>query len=383
MSDDKQPKLSIRAQSILSEKAKKFDPNITAQDCVDDLRRIQSVHEHSYISRNFYRINGAYSDKTWNRHFGTFLEFRRQAGLELPRQAHLLEKQIAKQASVDHYREYYQDEVLPYHMKYEKDHTGKLITMMVFSDLHDKEMWKFCWGVFLDQAKLIQPDIIIANGDIYDLYEFSRFNKDPRKCDAAGRMHFVRDNVWKPLRAACPNAQIDMIVGNHEYRLLRLFADSSPHLQVVLSDFVGLKMSDIFGLDEFKINLICKIDFSFYSKTDIENELKKNYKVYFDCFVACHKPSSRFQMSGTNGHHHNGQLKTWTNVSKGELTQCSWVQTPAIHAPDTDYIEGVGQGNMGFNIVNINTETKEVSQQVVMVHMDWALVNGKYYQRKK
>ena len=175
-------KKSTLEQSLLSERAKKFDPNATKEDCVNDLRRLQKENEFKYINRGFYRINGKYSDGTWNKHFGTFLEFRRQAGLELTRNQHKLEREIAKHASLDNYRKFFSEEVLPYHNKYKKPESENHIkTFMVCSDLHDVEVDRFCLSVFIDQCKKVQPDYVVFNGDIYDLYEFSRYSIDVRE----------------------------------------------------------------------------------------------------------------------------------------------------------------------------------------------------------
>lgn len=379
----KPKKLTQYQEALLSEKKKKFDPTATAKDCIEDLRKIQESHPEKGITRNFYRAKGKYSDSTWNAHFGTFLEFRRQAGLEYRRQTHKLERDIAKQASVDHYQEFFHSEVLPYHMKYEKDIKGDMVTIMVFSDLHDLEVDRFALSVFIDQCKIVQPDIIIANGDIYDLYEFSRYTKDPRQCKPVERLKFVLDHVWKPLREVCPNAQIDLIIGNHEYRLLRLMADVNPNLQVVLSDFVGLKLKDLFGLDKYQINLQSKLDLTCYTNKDINDVLNQNYKIYGGCFVATHKPSEKFKMSGTNGHLHKGHFKSWSEMSVGgKLLQCSWVQTPALHKIDAGYIEGISQANMGFSIVHISQSTHEVIQQLHHIQPTFAHINGKFYRKK-
>lgn len=380
--NQKSKKDKSQKYAVLSEKSWKYSKTATPEDLINDLRNLQKSNPESYISRNFYRENGRFSDATWSKHFGTFLEFRRQAGLEVSRQQHQLERQVAKQASVDHYREFYHTEVLPYHLKYEKDHKNDIVTMMVCSDLHDLEVDQFALSVFLDQAKLIQPDIIIFNGDIYDLYEFSKFEKDPRLCKPVERMKFVRDRIWKAIREVCPNTQIDFIIGNHEYRLLRLFADSNPYLKVVLSDFVGLKMSDIFGLDEFQINLQSKLDLACYNQKDITKQLDQNFKVYFDCFVANHKTSDRFAISGTNGHHHRGEVRSFTNLMNGVQNRCTWVQTPALHKIDAVYIDGLSQANMGFSVVHLSKGSKEVIQQLHFINQTWAHINGKIYRRK-
>lgn len=351
-------------------------------ELIKDILALQKKYQDKYISRNFYREYGKFTETEWSKVFGKFSEFRKQAGLDTTRQQNKLEGQIARQASVDHYREYFESQVMPYHLKYEKDHKKDIITMMVCSDIHDLETDRFTLSVFLDQCYITQPDIIIFNGDIYDMYEFSRFEKDPRLCRPIERMKFVHDKIWKAVRQACPKAQIDFIIGNHEYRLLRLFADANPYFKVVLSDFVGLKLKDIFGLDEFQINLQSKLDLACYSQKDINKQLDQNFKVYFDCFVANHKSSDRFGLSGTNGHHHRGEVSSFTNLMNGEPNRCTWVQTPALHKIDAEYIDGLSQANMGFSIVHLSKSTKEVIQQLHFVNENWAHINGKIYRRK-
>ena len=101
-----QEKLSPSQRALLSELNKEFDPDATKDDCINDLRRIQEENWGKHITRNFYRHHGKYADSTWSRHFGTFQEFRRQAGLELSRHQQKVEVAVARQASIEHYREY-------------------------------------------------------------------------------------------------------------------------------------------------------------------------------------------------------------------------------------------------------------------------------------
>jgi hypothetical protein len=63
-----------------------YDPSATPEQLVEDLQRVQRENPEKFISSNFYRLHGAYSRKTWDVVFGTFMEFRRQAGMELGRQ---------------------------------------------------------------------------------------------------------------------------------------------------------------------------------------------------------------------------------------------------------------------------------------------------------
>ena len=368
-------------EDLLSEKKEKLRTDVSPEDCIMDLRLLQEEYPDQYITRNFYRHNGSYSDSSYSKHFGTFKEFRKQAGLELPRAGQKLEQNIALHASRDHYKTFFDTEVLPYNNKYEKKFKpGHIKTIMTCSDLHDLEINKFCFSVFVDQCRRVQPDIIIFNGDIFDLYEFSRFSIDPRKVKIKERFDFVKNFIFAQVREVCPDAQIDFIIGNHEFRLMKLLADKTPYLQVLLSEVIELSLSKIFGLDEFEINLISKVDLTASAKSDINIELQKNYRIYWDCFVACHIPiGSLMNLSGTNGHHHKAELRSGFDILRGSFT---WMQTPGMHNLNAEYIDGPIQWNLGFGLTYINTKLKQVIQHPVSIHPDWAMINGVYYERK-
>lgn len=374
-------KLSSSEKAILSEKEKKFDPNASEEDCVSNLRKLQEKFPLKYITRNFYRINGKYSDSTWSQFFGTFHEFRRQAGLELSRNQHLLEKKIAKHASLDIYRKFYEEEVLPYHQKFDfrHAHKGRFKKILVGSDFHDIDVDRFCLSVFIDTALRTQPDVICLNGDIFDLYEFSRYTIDPRKVSIKERFDFVKREIFAPLRKACPKAQIDLIIGNHEMRLLKLMADKTPALRILLSDVMGLSLSDVFGLEEFSINLVSKLDLSAFNSSEMNDEIRQNYQVYYDLFIACHFKDTQFGLSGTSGHTHRPEQITFANIPMGKLT---WTQTGCMAKTDAEYIEGFNTAQNSFLMVMVDRTKKQVCHQHVIIPFDSVIIEGKLYLRK-
>lgn len=377
----RQKRLSEAERAILSEKDKKYDPDATSDDCIVDLRKIQEKFPLKYITRNFYRINGKYSDSTWNKYFGTFHEYRRQAGLELSRDQHSLERQIAKHASIDVYRQFYKEEILPYHQKFQWSHKqkGRFKTILIGSDFHDQEVDEFCLSVFIDTAKRLQPDIITLNGDIFDLYEFSRFDIDLRKIQIKPRFDFVRDRIFAPLRKFCPDAQIDFVCGNHEYRLLKILASHSPALKVLLSDVMGLSLRDIFGLENYQINLVAKFDLSAFNIQDVKDEIKQNYQVYYDSFVCSHYKDLSFGLSGASGHTHRPEQITFSNLPMGRLT---WTTTGCMHKIDAEYIDGFCEWQNSFLIVVVDREQQTVSHHHHLIPGDFVVVEGKLYTRK-
>lgn len=378
---DKEPKLSLREQALMSEDEKKFDSSATAQDCVDDLRALQEENEFKSITRNFYRVHGKYSDATWNQFFGTFHEFRREAGLELTRGQHSLEKKIAKHASLDLYRRFYVEKVLPYHEKVNKISTGGRFKVgLVCADLHDIELDPFTWGTFIDTAKQMQPDFVSLGGDIHDLPDFSKYAIDPRKFGIKARFDFVKKHILGALRAACPKAQIDYIVGNHDLRILKVLAEQTPNMRVILSDVLGLSLADIFGLDDYDVNLVAKVDLAAFSETDMKDELKENFKVYYNSYVVHHYKDLSMGISGFSGHVHRPEMVTTVTIPMGNI---SWVTGGCMKNTRTEYVAGMNKWTNGFNIVYIDTLKQRVQQQPILIPGDHVVINGKLYERSK
>ena len=66
-----------------------------------------------------------------------------------------------------------------------------------------------------------QPDEIILNGDMVDFYDLSSFDKDPNRTQNLQQELDILYQMLLVFRAACPEAKIVYIEGNHEDRLKR------------------------------------------------------------------------------------------------------------------------------------------------------------------
>jgi hypothetical protein len=372
-------KLISRAEATvpMSENEALFREDWTAEDCIEELLRIAKIDPDKVVTRNYFRVHSDISESTWNRYFGTFEEFKRQAGVKLSRQVHALEREIAKHASVDHYRRL-ADDRKNYADSYLRPHGGRFQTIMVCSDLHDVEIDPFFLRVWLETVARVQPDIVSFVGDVMDLPEFGKYGVDPREWDVVGRIKFAHDKIFRPTRMVAPEAQIDYIEGNHEARMLRHLADATPAMRAILSDLHGFTVPKLLGLDEFEMNYIAKGDLAAYSKRDFERELGQNYKVYFDCFMAHHFPHARqMGMPGVNGHHHRHIVWSEFNPMFGAY---EWHQLGCGHKRAASYCEGE-KWHTGFAIVNIDTHTKAVQFDYVQVGDEFAVSGGKWYTR--
>jgi len=369
-------KKKLEPRELMSELPTKFSGDMTAEECIQELRQVAEASPEQVISRNFFRINGAIAESVWNRHFGTFEEYKRQAKIKLSRGAHAIERKVAIHASRDVYRRL-GEERMDLDRSYIRGNDNKFKTILVGSDLHDVECDPFWLRVFIDTAKRIQPDVICLNGDVFDLPEFSRYNVDPREWDVVGRIKHVHEKILSPLREVCPYTQIDLIEGNHEARLLIHLADATPALKAVLSDLHGLTVPQLLGLDRYEVNYLARADLAATSKHDMKKELGKSYKNYWDCFIAHHFPQGRkMGLPGWNGHHHSHMM--WQQFSP-IYGSYEWHQLGAGHRREAAYCEGEKWAN-GFMIANCNVETKSTVMDYVQM-TDFTVVAGDWYYR--
>lgn len=379
--DETAPKVIVRSSRSdmpLSEDTSRFMGDWGPDECINELRRIAEIDIEKVITRNYFRNHSSISEGTWNRHFGTFLEFKRQAGITLSRQQHGLERNIAKHASVDHYRNINIDR-MDWGARYVRPSGKRFQTILVCSDLHDELVDPLYLRVLIDTAKRVQPEIIVLNGDIWDATEFGRYTVDPRSFNVVSKIKFIHENILAPLREACPDTQIDWISGNHEDRLVKHLADSTPAMKVLLSDLHGMTVSSLLGLDKYQVNFIAKSDLSAYTATNIKEEVAKNYKVYFDCYVTNHFPEGiNLGMPGTNGHSHKFKVTPCYNEVFGSF---SWIQTGCGHIKDASYCQG-NKWDMGFLLAHIDTEKKLVNQEYCPV-TDFSVVGGQFYYRNE
>lgn len=374
------PELIDRARmsfsSPIPEMQYRFMESWSEEDCINSLRTLALSLPGKSITRIFYRSQTEVSDSTWNRYFGTFLEFKRQAALELSRPQHEIERKIAKHVSADHYREF--NKRRDYSNKYDRSSNKKMRVIMGASDLHDQEIDPFYLRCLIAAAKMIQPDVINLGGDIFDLPEFGKYGVDPREWDVVGRIKFVHEHILAPLREAAPDAQIDFVEGNHEFRLLRHLADATPALKTVLSDLHGMTIASLLGLDRFEINYIARADLAAFTEADRRKQIGKSYVTYNDALLIHHHPhAAQWGLPGWNGHHHKWLVSHHKNVIKGAY---SWMQLGCGHQLRASYTEGEFW-TLGFNICHLNTQTKSATFEYVNV-TDSAAIGGCYLFRE-
>ena len=380
--DNKEPRLTKGQQARKLDSEKVFDPTTTKDDLIQDLLRLQDENPFSEISRDFYRLNGVHSERTWLKHFGRWSAFKEAANLAPNKMQKRVNSNIAHQSHLDIYRQFYNEEVLPYVNLYPKSPKDpRYAEIAVCSDIHDVHADPFVLSAFIEMCRIKQPDIIVLNGDIFDNYEASlKYSIDLRKFIPVERFIFVQEHVFGALRKACPNAQIDFIPGNHELRILHLLASMPNIVRVWLADCLGLTLADWFGLHKYEINMYCKFDLAAFSDKEVKDQLDENFKVYFDCWVAHHTHNDDFGMAGTSGHTHRPEQKQSSNLSMGSF---DWMITGCIKKLRAEYVAGRNKWTQGFGYVYIDTVARRVQQIPYNIHGDFVVIDGYRFTRTK
>lgn len=97
---------------------------------------------------------------------------------------------------------------------------------------HDKE----AVIIALRHLKKVGVDTIVCGGDLFDFYAASKFEKDPRLRNFPNELNIGREFL-RVLRENFSDAQIIMMVGNHEERFFRYLLARCP-------DLIGIEGAD-------------------------------------------------------------------------------------------------------------------------------------------
>lgn len=353
----------------------------TARECIKDLKKAQMLlHKDEptkVISRDQYREFGEYPESVWKPLFGRFEEFKRQAEIIPTREVEELARHISKHASTDRHRAFNKARK-EWGDKYIRNNKSRYRTILGIADVHDIKVDPFWLRVVMDTAKRAQPDTICIAGDLFDLAEFGRFFVDPREWDLVGRLQFVHDKILRPFRELCPDAQIDLIEGNHEYRLIKHLCNNSPAIQVFLSDWHDMDIAKALRLQDFEVNYVAEGDLTAWTKREEQDEIAKNFRIYYNCVVGHHYSAGRkMGYPGFSGHEHVHRV--WPNYSP-QFGSFEWHQIGCGHRRDTNYTDGLRWSN-GFILVHVDTCEKLTNFEYVPVS-DMASVGGRFYYRE-
>lgn len=358
---------------------------------VADLRRVFEHKDNPFkgfaASRQRYRQLGHFPEILVVDAFGNHEEFLREAGLKDTRNTTRVRNKAALLNTHQGVAEYADRELRRYNNLYRKAPRTERLEVIVGSDFHSWFVDPFALRVFIDTIEMVQPDVVVLNGDVFDFPQISRHRKLPGhfNLNLQDEIDYGREHILKAVRMAAPKAEILFVIGNHEYRLVNYLADTAPEFAALRT----LKFGELFGLDEFEIGLVVRQNFlAPYDKLK-KRELQENWVIIGETLVATHGIScakfaadeqlKRYQKSGTSGHTHRPQLITTNSLGTGPL---SWTSTPMMagFAVGRDYVSEPSAWQMGFASFSIDTKNKIAVPNLVLVHENYAAFAGRMWE---
>lgn len=357
----------------------------------EDLRRVFAIPRDILgpsASRDRYREHGHYSTSLAVYLFGIWAEFQRKAGIKESLGVRKVMHNISKTSRAQDVASYAEECVTPWNGAYNKlDLEKDSVLLQIGSDFHSAFVDPFAMRVWLDIAKKYQPDGVRFNGDLVDFPKLSRHRQLPG--------HFALNlqqeidsgvKIMADTRRAAPKADMKLVMGNHDIRLVTALADAAP----VFSTLRCLRFHELFKLDELQVGLVCRSNFLNPSSQRRKHDVAQNFEVIADgLFTIVHgflcgkdsarKHMSRFGTNGTNGHLHSPEHVTMGSMSTGVL---QWVQTPAMANPaavGAEYLPGPIEAHgwaCGFLMARLFPKLRHVSLELVIVGDEIATYRG-------
>lgn len=133
--------------------------------------------------------------------------------------------------------------------------------VVIASDIHIPFQDDRAVSAFIKYCKEKQPEVVVLNGDVLDMFMLSRFTKGEGR-NPLEEMTMCQ-GFLDSLRKAVPNSEIYYVIGNHENRLEKYVLTKAPELASLIEDvFTIIKTSDykVRGCASvtFNDNFVCK-----------------------------------------------------------------------------------------------------------------------------
>ncbi len=249
---------------------------------------------------------------------------------------------------------------------------AKLQSVLVVADSHHPFESKRAWALMLKVGKFLQPDILVANGDIADFYSVSSHSKNPARVSKLAEELLEVNTALDELDDLGAKQKM-FIAGNHCDRLTRYLQDKCPELFGVVS------IPELFRLKERGYTYTPYKQYTKLGKLHITHDVGTAGR------FAAYKALDTFQHSVITGHTHRLSYVVEGNaVGEYKLSaQFGWLGD----AKKVDYMAQVNVRKnwaLGFGVGYTNPATGVAYLTpvpiVVVGGRFTCVVNGKYFE---
>lgn len=192
--------------------------------------------------------------------------------------------------------------------------------ILIASDLHGCYLDRQSYSVFLGVCSSFAWDHCFLNGDVCDFTQLSSHDKKVGKYQRSFQddftldeeLHFIRNDIFKPLRKALGKTKITMRLGNHDSRYLSI-AENNPsalaELLKTMRKHESIHLEDVLALDKFGIDLSYNAEDTLFDSFTLVHGVKTTKNVA--------KQNLATYGSGTSGHSH--RMGCYTETQRGKV----------------------------------------------------------------
>lgn len=216
-------------------------------------------------------------------------------------------------------------------------------TIVVGSDFHIPFQDIQAVEAFRKYCTRVQPEVIVLNGDVLDMFMLSRFTKGEGR-NPLEEISECRELLSR-LRAENPEASIYYVIGNHENRLEKYVLNKAPELASLVEDVFTILKTEDFGI-EGCASLTVNDNYVFKHGTLLGNKSG----------LSAIKEMENSYMSGATGHTH--RLAHYIARKAGR--KFTWMETGCLCSLTPEYMVNPNW-QQGFGVIRIsNSKVKQV-----------------------
>jgi predicted phosphodiesterase len=204
-------------------------------------------------------------------------------------------------------------------------------TIVLLPDAHMPYVDEKAFNTAIRITGDLNPEKIIILGDWIDMYQFSKFFKDPsRMLQLQSDLDCLAMHL-KKVRTAAPSAEIQYLQGNHEERIIKWL---SIHPEI--SQLRDLQPENLLGLKALDINYITDY-IELYGYVITHGSFVRK-----DASASAKAQMDRYMTNGISGHTHRLAKFTRKNFN----TQLEWIEAGCLcdlkpsYMPVADWVHG-------------------------------------------
>ena len=195
---------------------------------------------------------------------------------------------------------------------------------VVIGDCHIPFQDKSAIKAFFRFIKKEQPDTVVLNGDIIDMYDVSTFDKDPERINSLQGELDEAIVFFKGLRKLLPDAKLIFIKGNHCARLEKYL---KKHPELFSLD--ALKLPNLLRLKDFDIEY-CDKYYQLGSLKITHGSIVRKFAGY-----TAHAELDKNDCSGISGHTHRLAVYYKKTPSRSLM----WAESGCLCELEPEYVD--------------------------------------------